>query len=233
MICMGDRDAIVEKLIALLQDDGLAGPDDDADNGAFGDGVFEIDDKPAKKKKKKPKDGPAKPAKPKRVTREEAERILRELQQRINRANRERGRPCCDNMLVPTISGIAVTRKLKNGTFETPANGLFDVNDTITVSCAIVACPPLDIRMHLVDLSDQSSERILRLNGENRGASLIADPAHPNDPGSHRLSREIDLSQENVSVSASPASFALSVSVRDTCRRTATGVLAMTFVDFT
>ncbi len=226
-----DRDAILEKFIALLQETALLDGDDDA----FEDGgTFEIEnDGPDKDGEKKP--GPKKPkpvvVKKKTISRKDAEEIARALQQLFNRARREAGQPCCANMLVPIVSGITVERKLPNGTFESPVNGLFDANDTIKVTFSILACPVMDIRVDLVDQSDQSSTRVLSLDKVGRGADLAADPTHPNDPGSHRFSKEIDLSQSQFSISASPARIALTISVRDSCPRIAAGSILMTFVD--
>ncbi|AXS39519.1 hypothetical protein [Breoghania sp. L-A4] len=232
MAGLDGRAECLELLIAFLQERGFAGEDEEP---------VEIDDGDTKKgdgrkdgggKKPAPKDDKPVVVKERKVTREEIEQIARALQQLVNRANRERGGACCDNMLVPVVSGITVQRKLANGTFETPVNGLFDVGDTITVGCDILACPPLDIHVHLIELSDQSSTRVLSLAGVTRGADLAADQRHPNDPGSHRFSKEIDLSQTRFSISASPAGMALSVSVRDVCKRVATATLPLTFVDF-
>lgn len=233
---LDSRQNCLEVLIAFLQERGLGG----GGNGDGGGQTFEIDDGDGKKdgggqgagKKPGGKDDKPVVVKERKITPEEAEQIARALQQLINRANRERGGACCDNMLVPVVSAIAVQRKLANGTFETPVNGLFDVGDTITVSCDILACPPMDIRVHLIELSDQSSTRVLSLAGVTRGADLAADQRHPNDPGSHRFSKEIDLSQTRFSISASPAGIALSVSVRDACKRVATATVPLTFVDF-
>jgi hypothetical protein len=146
-------------------------------------------------------------------------------------ALRRQGVPCCEVLLRPEVRNIRIVRRLDDGTFESPANGVFETEDVIKVSYDITACLPVDVRMDLTPRDRGTPERFFRVNGLQRGPNCNPDPAQPNDPDASACQTdEVPLADSRIIVDGAQR-MTLTVSIRDSCRRIAAASVEVVFVD--
>jgi hypothetical protein len=149
--------------------------------------------------------------------------------------------PCCQRVTQVRVGNIRMRRRVPGSGFpndyEAPLNNIFDRADEIQIVFDFVACPPVDIRVEVVNRKQEASDTLISLDNQGVGGAPAADGQISSPAGGDLYTYErtdFDLADELTLMGASdaPAEYELSIVVRDDCGRVGVGLRKFVWVRF-